>query len=84
MVSSYALRQDGRPRASNPFIVLQPPAADRTDLAMIRVALLDHHPVVLTGMIRLLEPAPDMEVLARPRLAREARRRPGRGLRPGA
>ena len=31
---------------------------------MIRLALLDDHPAVLTGLRRLLEPAPDMEVLA--------------------
>jgi DNA-binding NarL/FixJ family response regulator len=31
---------------------------------MIRIALLDDHPAVLTGLQRLLQPARDMEVLA--------------------
>jgi DNA-binding NarL/FixJ family response regulator len=31
---------------------------------VIRLALLDDHPVVLTGLRRLLEPAPDIEVIA--------------------
>jgi DNA-binding NarL/FixJ family response regulator len=31
---------------------------------MIRLALLDDHPAVLTGLQRLLEPVHDMEVLA--------------------
>ena len=48
---------------------------------MIRLALLDDHPVVLTGLQRLLAPARDMEVLAaagdQVALARELRgRRP--------
>ncbi|HEY6886265.1 MAG TPA: response regulator transcription factor [Solirubrobacter sp.] len=48
---------------------------------MIRLALLDDHPAVLSGLQRLLAPAPDMEVLAAASdevaLARELRgRRP--------
>jgi DNA-binding NarL/FixJ family response regulator len=31
---------------------------------MIRVALLDDHPAVLTGLLRLLQPAADVQVVA--------------------